>query len=173
MLTLFECKVRYQKPDEHSGKEKRVTDTYLFDAITYTEAEERIYKEMPQYISGEFQVASIRKAKYAEVLPSDDGDRWYKVKISFVMIDEASGREKRISQIILVLASDIKDAVDKTIQGMGGDGDESFEVNMVTETPIMDFFPLFDKDKLPEDKEISRRPATEVDSDLPKLQDKD
>ncbi len=147
MLTLFECKIRYQKPDEHSGKEKRVTDTYLFDAITYTEAEKRIYEEMPEYISGEFMVASIRKAKYAEVLPSEDGDRWFKVKISFIMVDEASGKEKRISQIILVLASDIKDAVDKTIKGMGGDGDDSFEVNMVQETPIMDFFPLFKKEE--------------------------
>lgn len=170
MLTLFECKIRYVKPDEHSGKDKKVTEAYLFDALTYTEAEERVYKEMPEYISGEFAIASIRKAKYAEVLPSEDGDRWYKVKVSFLWVDEASGREKRISQVVLVLASDIKDAVDKTIAGMGGEGDESFEVNMVMETPIMDFFPLFDKDKLPEDKEVARRPATEADADLPKLQ---
>ncbi|MCQ2203181.1 MAG: DUF4494 domain-containing protein [Bacteroidales bacterium] len=169
MLTLFECKIRYMKPDERSGKDKRVTEAYLFDAITYTEAEERVYKEMPQYISGEFAIASIRKAKYAEVLPSDDGDRWYKVKISFLMVDEASGREKRVSQMILVLASDVKDAVDKTIAGMNGDTDD-FEVNMVMETAIMDFFPLFDKDKLPEDKEVGRREATPEDlENLPKL----
>lgn len=169
MLTLFECKIRYVRPDEHSGKEKRVTDTYLFDALTYTEAEERIYKEMPQVISGEFVVASIRKTKYAEVLPSDDGDRWFKVKVSFLMCDESSGREKKVSQMILVLASDIKDAVDKTIEGMGGMTDD-FEVNMVMETPIMDFFPFFDKDSVPEDKEISRRPATAEElANMPKL----
>lgn len=157
MQTLFECKIRFQKIDDRSGKEKRVTETYLFDAITYTEAEERAYKEMQEYISGEFSVASIRKAKYAEIIPSDDGDRWYKVKVSFLSVDEASGREKRISQMILVLASDIKDACDKTIEGMNGVTDD-FEVNSVVESQIMDFFPLFDKDALPEDKEIARRP---------------
>ncbi|MCQ2228006.1 MAG: DUF4494 domain-containing protein [Bacteroidales bacterium] len=169
MLTLFECKVRYVKPDERSGKEKRVTEAYLFDALTYTEAEERVYKEMPQIISGEFAIASIRKAKYAEILPCDDGDRWFKVKVSFLMIDESSGKEKRVSQMVLVLASDVKDAVDKTVEGMGGNGDESFEVNMVMETAIMDFFPLFDKDAVPEDKEVARRPMAEGDENLPKL----
>jgi len=157
MQTLFECKIRFNKIDDRSGKEKRVTETYLFDAITYTEAEERAYKEMQEYISGEFNVSSIRKAKYAEIFPSDDGDRWYKVKVSFLSVDEASGREKRVSQLVLVLASNIKDACDKTIKGMNGVTDD-FEINSVIESPIMDFFPLFDKDALPEDREIARRP---------------
>lgn len=156
MQTLFECKIRFQKIDDRSGKEKRVTETYLFDAISYTEAEERAYKTMEEFISGEFSVASIRKAKYAEVIPSDDGDRWYKVKVSFLSVDEASGREKRVSQTILVLASNIKDACDKTIDGMNGTTDD-FEINSVIESSIMDYFPLFDKDALPEDREISRR----------------
>lgn len=156
MQTLFECKIRFQKIDDRSGKEKRVTETYLFDAISYTEAEERAYKTMEEFISGEFSVASIRKAKYAEVIPSDDGDRWYKVKVSFLSVDEASGREKRVSQTVLVLACDIKDACDKTIDGMNGTTDD-FEINSVIESSIMDYFPLFDKDALPEDREISRR----------------
>lgn len=160
MQTLFECKIRFQKIDDRSGKEKRVTETYLFDAISYTEAEERAYKTMEEFISGEFSVASIRKAKYAEVIPSDDGDRWYKVKVSFLSVDETSGREKRVSQTILVLASNIKDACDKTVEGMNGVTDD-FEVNSVVESPIMDFFPLFDKDALPEDREIARRPLEE------------
>lgn len=171
MLTIFECKVRYMKPDERSGGEKKVTETYLFDAITYTEAEERVYKEMPQIISGEFAIASIRKAKYADILPSDDGDRWYKTKVSFLWVDENSGKEKRISQQILVLATDIKDAVDKVTAGLNGDDLDDFEVNMVMETPIMDFFPLFDKDALPEDKEVGRRPLEEGE-ELPPLSSK-
>lgn len=162
MQTLFECKVRYVKNDENSGKEKRVTETYLFDAISYTEAEERIYKEMEEMIRGEFAVASIRKAKYAEIIPSEDGDRWFKGKVSFLSVDEASGKEKRISNTVLVLASDVKDAVDKIVEGMNGTTDD-FVVNAIAESPILDFFPLFDKDALPEDKEISRRPLSEDD----------
>ena len=172
MLTLFECKIRYMKPDERSGKDVRVTETYLFDAITYTEAEERIYKEMPEIISGEFAIASIRKAKYADVLPSEDGDRWFKTKVSFLWVDENSGKEKRISQLILVLASDIKDAIDKVVAGLNGDDLDDFQVNMVMETPIMDFFPLFDKNAAPEDKEVGRRPMQEGDESLPSLDSK-
>lgn len=160
MQTLFECRVRFMKIDEKSGQEKKVTEAYLFDAITYTEAEERVYKTMPEYISGEFAVVSIRKAKYAEVLPSDDGDRWYKCKISFLSVDEASGREKRISQSILVSASGIKDCCDKIVKGMNGTTDD-FEINQVIESPIADFFPLFDKDEELKDREIARRPLEE------------
>ena len=76
MQSLFECKVRYQKIDEQSGKDKKVTETYLFNAISFTEAESRIYKEMESLISGEFLVTNIRKANYADIFNFEDGDRW-------------------------------------------------------------------------------------------------
>lgn len=160
MQTLFECKVRHQKIDELSGKEKKVTETYLFDAISYTEAESRIYKEMAEIISGDFAVTSIRKATYAEIFPFDDGDRWFKCKVSFMSVDEEAGKEKKISNQILVMALDIKDCFDKILESMGQTVD--IEVNSITESPILDFFPYFDKDAEPEDREISRRPADEV-----------
>ncbi len=162
MLTLFECKIRYEKIDSISGKEKMVTDTFLFDALTYTEAEKRVHEQMPEYISGEFMVVSIRKAKYGEIIPTDDGDRWFRGKVSFITVDEKAGKEKKISQSVLVLASGIKDAVDKIIEGMNGTTDD-FEVNAVSETQIMDYFPLFDKDEELKDKEIARRPASSVE----------
>lgn len=163
MLTLFESKIRYEKMDQISGKEKMVTETFLFDAMTYTEAEERIHRQMPEYISGEFLIVSIRKAKYAEILPSEDGDRWYKSKVSFITIDEKAGKEKKVSQTVLVLASGIKDAFDKIVEGMNGTT-EDFEINMISESPIMEYFPLFDKDEELKDKEIARRPADEVEA---------
>ncbi|MBP5365470.1 MAG: DUF4494 domain-containing protein [Bacteroidales bacterium] len=160
MQTLFECKISYQKIDEKTGLEKKVTEAYLFDALTYTEAEERAHRTMREYISGEFAVSSIRKAKFAEILPSDDGDRWYRCKVSFLSVDEKSGREKRISNAVLVSASGIKDCCDKIVKGMNGNTDD-FEINQVMESSIVDFFPLFDKDEELKDREISRRPATE------------
>lgn len=39
--TWFECKVRYEKVCEN-GMNKKVTDSYLVDALSFTEAEARI-----------------------------------------------------------------------------------------------------------------------------------
>lgn len=160
MQTYYECRVKYAK--EVDGQSKPITEVYLFDAQTYTEAEARANEEMASYISGEFQIASIRKAKYAELFQPEGGDRWYKVKVSFLLVDEKSGKEKRVSQTILMLASNIKDAYDKTIECMGGDTPD-FEVNTIDETKIMDFFPYFSKNDDVKDREIGRRPATEAE----------
>ena len=165
MQSLFECKVRYQKIDEQSGKEKKVTETYLFDATSFTEAESRIYKEMESLISGEFLVNNIRKANYADIFNFEDGDRWYKCKVSFVAVDEEAGKEKKVSNQILVFALDVKDAFDKVHQGMNG-STVDFEVNSIMESPILDFFPYFkDEETAPEGREISRRPVDSSSAD--------
>lgn len=156
MLTLFECRVRYTKRDEFSGKEKRVTEPYLFDALTYTEAENRVAETMSQYISGDFQLVSVRKTRYADIITSEDGDRWFNVRVSFLIVDEDTGKEKRLKQLILTQASNIKDAIDKTVEGLNGNTPD-FEVHQAAETMIMDYFPLFDKDEELKDKEISRK----------------
>ncbi len=145
MQNLFECKVKYEKIDEQSGKEKKVSETYLIDAVSFTEAESRIYKEMESMIRGEFIVTNIRKANYTEIFENEDGDIWYKSKISFASVDEKSGKEKKVSNQILVLASDVKDAFEKIHQGMGG-MTVDFDINAISESPILDFFPYFKGD---------------------------
>ena len=75
----FICKIRYDKVME-DGLQKKVTEQYVVDALSFSEAEERIIAEMSQYISGEFQVADIRKASWKEIFFSDvdSDDKWYK-----------------------------------------------------------------------------------------------
>ena len=137
----------------------------MFDAISFTEAESRIYKEMESLISGEFLVTNIRKANYADIFNFVDGDRWYKCKVSFVAVDVEAGKEKKISNQILVFALDVKDAFDKVHQGMNG-STVDFEVNSIMESPILDFFPYFkDEETAPEGREISRRPAASSSAD--------
>ncbi len=142
MQNLFECKVKYEKIDDKSGQPKKVSEAYLIDAVSFTEAETRIYKEMEALISGEFVVTNINKANYAEIFPNEDGDRWYKSKISFVSMDEKSGKEKKVSNQILVMANDVKDAFDKIHEGMNG-MTVDFDINAISESPILDFFPYF------------------------------
>lgn len=91
----FECKIRYEKTME-DGMQKKVTEAYTVDALSFTEAEQRIMEEMSSYISGEFEVADIKKAVYKEIFFSDEdmADRWYKAKLQFITIDEKSSKEK-------------------------------------------------------------------------------
>lgn len=167
MQTLFECTVRYSKPVEGTDEQKRVSEVYLFDALTYTEAEKRAYEKLPEFIQGEFQVTGIRKARYAEVIPCEAGGYWYKVKISFILVDENSGKEKRVSQTVLTLAEDIKDAIDRTYEALNDTPD--FMVKAVNESPILDFFPYMERrDDAPADREIARRPATQAELDAAK-----
>ncbi len=162
MQNLFECKVKYTKIDELSGKEKKVTETYLIDAVSFTEAESRIYKEMESMISGEFLITGIRKANYTDIFPFDDGDTWFKSKISYVSIDEEGGKEKKISNQILVLASNVKDAWDKIHESMKG-MTVDYEINAIAESPILDFFPYFkeESDDIPD----NLKPLSEVEEE--------
>ena len=51
----FETKIRYEKMMD-DGKQKMVTEQYVVDALSFTEAEASIIEEMSSYISGEFKV---------------------------------------------------------------------------------------------------------------------
>ena len=81
MHTWFECKIRYEKVMEN-GMNKKVTEPYLVDALSFTEAEARIIEEMTPFISGEFTVSDIKRANYSELFPSEEeaADRWFKCK---------------------------------------------------------------------------------------------
>ncbi len=161
MHNWFECKVKYTKIDEKSGKDKSVTEPYLFDAVSFTEAEARIYKELKAYISTDFAVTNIRKANYTDIFPNDNGDRWYRCKISFVSIDEKAGKEKKISNQILVMASNVKEAFENIHAELGMTID--FDVLSIAESPIMDFFPYFDGESDDTAKVVTTR-AGQVES---------
>ena len=117
----FECKIRYEKVLE-DGMQKKVTEAYTVDALSFTEAEQRIMEEMSAYISGEFDVADIKKAAYKEIFFSDDdtADRWYKAKLQFITVDEKSGKEKRSSVNYLVNAGTLNGAVKNIMDVMNG-----------------------------------------------------
>ena len=107
----FETKVKYEKVNEE-GLQKKVTEQFVVEALSYTEAEARITKEMSAYISGEFEIADIKKASYKEVFFSDaeNADRFYKAKLDFITIDKKTEKEKRSRSVYLVQAASLKDA---------------------------------------------------------------
>lgn len=154
MHNWFLCKISYEKTMEN-GMNRKVTEPYLVDALSHTEAEARIIEEMTPYISGEFTVAGIVPAKYSEIFFADEeaADRWFKCKLTFITIDERSGSEKKSSTYVLVQASDIRDAVKKLDEGMKGSMAD-YIISSMAETPIMDVYPYeADPNDKPEFKE--------------------
>ncbi len=139
MHTWFECKIRYDKIAEN-GMNKKVTEPYLVDALSFTEAEARIIEEITPYISGEFTVADIKRANYSELFENEGGDRWYKCKLQFITLDEKSGAEKKISSQVLVQAGDLREAVKNLDEGMKGTMAD-YVIASVIETAIMDVYP--------------------------------
>ena len=147
MHNWFECKIRYEKVME-DGKNKKVTEPYLVDALSFTEAEARIIEEMKPFITGEFTVSDIKRANYTELFACDDdaADKWYKVKLYFITLDEKSGMEKKSASTVLVQAADLRDAVKKLDEGMNGSMAD-YEIANVAETAIMDVYPYADASK--------------------------
>lgn len=138
MALWIETKVRFDKTMEN-GTVKKVTEPYLVDALSFTEAEARIIEEVTPFISGDFKVSAVKKTNIAEIFRDDSGDKWYKVKVNFITIDEKTAAEKRKASYILVQASDFKGAYDNFIAGMKGTMAD-YEIASITETALMDVY---------------------------------
>ncbi len=139
MHNWFECKISYDKVMEN-GMQKKVTEPYLVDALSFTEAEARIIEEARPFISGEFTVTDVKRARLAELFFNENGDRFYKIKVCFITLDEKTAAEKRIPAQMLVQASDLKEAVAVLEEGMKGTMAD-YVIASVSETMIMDVFP--------------------------------
>ncbi len=139
MYNWFECKVRYEKMLE-TGIQKMVTEPYLVDAWSFTEAEARITEEITPYMSGEFSISDIKRVKYSESFFNETGDRYYKMRLYFITLDEKSGTEKKSATNMLVQASTLKEAVlivEKEMEKSMVD----YTIASATETAIMDVYP--------------------------------
>ena len=136
----FVCKIKYEKVLE-DGKQKKVTEQYIVDALFFGEAEAKITEEMTSYISGQFEVADITIAPFREIFftDADSDDKWYKAKLQFITIDEKTNKEKRSSIYYLVQASSINGAIrniDETMKSSMID----YVSCAVQETPVLEVF---------------------------------
>ena len=136
----FETIVRYDKIQE-SGEMKKVSEVYVVDAITFGEAEKRIAEEMKPYMSGDFDIKNINPAPYSEIFFSDKDtdDKYYRVKLAFITIDEKTEKEKKSKVTYLVQANSLEQARKNTEEVMNGTMID-YEFVSVTETKILDVF---------------------------------
>lgn len=136
----YETKIRYEKTMD-DGMQKKVTEQYVVDALSFTEAEASITEEMSSYISGEFKITDIKPAAYKEIFFSDNDndDRWYRVKLQFITIDEKTDKEKRSTVNYLVQSATLPMAVKHVDEVMGGTMID-YVISSISETTIMDVY---------------------------------
>ena len=130
------------------GMPKKVVEIYTVDALSFSEAEERIMEEMSSYVSGEIDIVDLKIAQYKEIFfaDSDLADKWYKAKLAFITIDEKTDKEKKTSVFYLVNAGNINSAIKNIDEVMGGTMIDYQTLN-VSETNIMDVFEYKTKEK--------------------------
>ena len=136
----FICIVKFEKVQE-DGSQKKVTEQYVVDALSFSEAEARITEEMKNYVSGGVEIANINPAPFSEIFFSEDAraDMWYKTKLQFITIDEKTNKEKRSNVNYLVQASNLENARKNIDEVMGGTMID-YNIKDLNETPIMDVF---------------------------------
>lgn len=142
----FEVTIAYDAISE-SGADVVKKEVYLVDAVSFGDAEERVYNERKAFITGDSMVAKVKRVKYAEIIQHVDDvkDKYYKARIELISFDETSGEEKRNRYNILVNASDFYDAVERLKDGMKV-WLSDIEVISMQETPILEVFRYIDKD---------------------------
>ena len=160
----FTCRVSYQKLSEE-GAESKVTESYLVDAYTYTEAEARITLRMRELVSSPFEVVNIAKSNLAEVFFNDHGEMWFKIKVALIFFDEDSGKEKQQNQYYLIESDDVKDAYDKTEQVLEGTI-SSYVIASIAYTKILDVF-LSSETTVPEGHDMAKlTPVANFDGEI-------
>lgn len=140
MHNWFLGSLRYEKMMEN-GMQKKVTEKYLIDALSCTEAEARLIKEMEPFISGEFKINSVKEENVSEVFTNNDecDNIWFKCKLSFLTLDEKTGNEKRTSTTVMVQAADLRKAVANLDEGMKGTLAD-YVIDSVADSKIIDVY---------------------------------
>ena len=146
MRTWFEVKAKYMKVSE-SGKERMVNEVFLFDAVSFTDAETLTVKQLQQMVKGgEFAINNINKSRISEVVASEEGQFYYEAKVNLITVDEQAGKEKKINSYYLVLADNIDDAKKKL--------DEElnylvipYTVVQLKQSSVVDVFPYFESNE--------------------------
>jgi len=132
----FDCIIKYERTAEE-GKIVKVKESYIIDALSFTEAEARMTEYIQPFIDGEFSVSAVKRAKINEMFWNDEGDTWFRAKVNFISLDEEKGIEKKIATTMMVQANDIQEAWNGITEGMKG-SQADYEIYSITTTEIQE-----------------------------------
>ncbi|TAF65551.1 MAG: DUF4494 domain-containing protein [Cytophagales bacterium] len=162
MKTWFLCTLKYQIQNEE-GKVEKKTESYLVDAVSFTEAEARIYQELGSILKGDFVITNLSKSNFSEIFYFEDSSKWYKCKVSFIAIDEKSKKEKKINQYMLVTAENIKEAYQR-IEDNLGTMLVPIQIVSIAESSLIEVFPYIpENEKIPDNLIPLRKAEAEIE----------
>lgn len=156
MTTWYSCKVKYGRQEEDGGL-KQVTEEYLVDAVSYTDAEARVH-HLGRTLPGDFAVASIRKTNFAEVIPAEEAESWFKCKVVYHTVDGDRDKEVKITTYLLLCANHIKEAFE-TLESHFSGMLVAYEVPSIIQTNIVEVYP-YDSEEIP----ANLKPVSEVEN---------
>ncbi len=138
MSKYFEVSLKYDKTQEN-GALKKVTEKYIVDALSLTEAEAKVTEKMQPYISGDFFATSAKETKITETCGDVGCGKFYLAKIAFITIDERTAKEKRTTSQILIGAESFDEAY-KTLNEFMKPTLSDWELQSLAETKYLDQF---------------------------------
>ena len=141
--TWFECKVRYEQTQE-DGMNKMVTETYVYKAADFGEAYDKATKDLSTSISGEFEITAMKIAQYKEIITQDERteEKYYRVKVNLIILDEKTQKEKKTACYYLVNADSVEKARKYTDTALS-DTMMDYVIEAVQEAKIIDV--IFDE----------------------------
>jgi len=145
MATWYECKFKYNREDQNGGF-VTVTEVYLVDAVSFTDAETRVYQEIGSNYQ-EFVLLSVSKYKLHELVYKEDGLTWYKCKVGLTTLDEKAGKERKTKQTIVVTGNTVKEAYD-VVEDLFSDSVSDYEILDIVKTAIVEVMPYFEEEPL-------------------------
>ena len=152
MPNWFLGKIRYQKPIDESHvatrneeflKSQTISEAYLVDAVSYTDAEARLYQEIAAN-TPDFEITDITRMKLADIFTFEENDQlqgetWFKVKALFITDDEKTGKQKKTPSLMLVNAETPRQAYERVEQSLKSALDP-FEITDVNTTKILEIY---------------------------------
>ncbi|MFN4144768.1 MAG: DUF4494 domain-containing protein [Runella sp.] len=162
MPSWYVGKIKFQQELEN-GALKTITETYLIDAVSYTDAEARLYRVVADN-TPDFQVSSLTRMKLSDVLHFEEGgEKWFKCKTFYISIDDSRGtpKEKKIISYMLVNADTPKEAIERVEKSLATML-IPYEITDVNLTPILEVFPYTPDSEAPQEIPAGFRPLAEV-----------
>lgn len=145
MASWYECKFKYNRENQDGGL-STISETYLIDAVSFTDAETRIYSEIGANYR-EFVLLKVAKYPVHELIPhAEEGGKWYKCKVALITYDEKSEKEKKQKQTVIVNGNNVKEAYDK-IESVFQGSTSDYEILDIVTTTILEVLPFVEGER--------------------------
>lgn len=133
-------KVKYTE-QQKSGALKRVSPFILVEAVTFGEAEAKIYDQVQEFAQGGINISTMNRVEFVEIMEDQKAlnPYYYILSITQSVIDKDTAKEKREKFRYLVLA-DTTQKAEKVLNDQLEDILINYKVTGVVESQIVEVF---------------------------------